>query len=126
MTISDTLIRFTVRNDQTGELKPCYVEKCSFADGPGLKVKKVTRTFDRAKAGRFRKDTAYIIARQFFQHEMLALEKVSGGVWEEDTERLKAEQKVLFEKSQVEWHQYQQAMAALEDEIFGIVSRAMR
>lgn len=124
--LSDTLIRFTVCHKKTGELRPCWVKGCSFEDGPGMKTKVVTRTFDRKEAGRFYRQTAYAIAKQFFQHEMLALEDARGNVLQEETEKLRAEQKVLFGQAQVALFQYAQAEAVLASEVKAIIQGARR
>ena len=89
-----TLIQFTLitrRGRQIIKTQPCWIEKCSFADGPGMKVKKMSTTTDITKAARWSRMTAFNIAVQF-SHLPASLVLSDGTPLEADTQALQAEQ----------------------------------
>jgi hypothetical protein len=88
-----TIIRFTLVNRRRrGETQPCWLEKVSFADGPGMKVKKMTTTRDRSKAARLSLANAHVIAEQFSQYPAF-LERPDGTPMPEETAKLQANQR---------------------------------
>jgi hypothetical protein len=64
-----TLVQFTrvwKRGRTVVRTEPCWILSVSYADGPGMKVKKMTTTSDISKAARFSASTAHTIALQFY------------------------------------------------------------
>lgn len=89
-----TIIQFvlvTRRGRRVIKTEPCWLATCSFADGPGMKVKRMTTTRDFAKAMRWSRASAYEIAVQF-SHLPATLVREDGTVLEDETTKLQAEQ----------------------------------
>lgn len=61
-----TVLRFTSVNKKTKATRPMWVETISWADGPGMKAKRVTFTYDREKAARLSSMNALSVAECFF------------------------------------------------------------
>ena len=82
-----TIIRFSLVSRKTGERRPCWLASVSYADGPGMKVKKMTTTTDREKAARFSLSSAHAIAEQFSQFPA-SLERPDGTAMPEESAKL--------------------------------------
>jgi len=95
MTTQFTLIQFTLLTKQRRRIvrqEPCWLATASFADGPGMKVKKMTTTRDIQKAARFSLVTAHNIAVQF-SHLPASLVRPDGSVLEAESSAVQAEQR---------------------------------
>lgn len=89
-----TLVQFTLitkRGRVVIKTEPCWIASCSFADGPGMKVKKMTTTRDLAKAARFSLASAHAIAAQFFTKPASLVDE-TGAIKIAETATLYAEQ----------------------------------
>ena len=120
-----TIIRFTLVNKRTKTTVPCWLEAVRFADGPGMKVTKMTTTRDRSKAARFSIAKAYEIAIQFSQFPA-SLERANGTELVQETIDLRAEQATRRANTQRIRAEFEAGSCREAAQIAAIVNRVWR
>lgn len=92
MTFPNTIVCFTLVNRKTGVQAPCWIASVSYADGPGMKVNKMTTTRDLSKAARFSAEAAHAVAVQFSQYPA-QVQRPDGTALVVESGKLQAEQR---------------------------------